>query len=405
MPSEREEQDELLEGVYQEIKPALPEEPAREFKPWHKPRKHYIRIKQWCAEVRRLIKMNNLGEGDVLRYLGFPGEDFLDVRTLHGVCAPAKIWIRYLGFDSTASVSGAEFAFNLSRHEVFQLGYINAHSRVLKARIEQVAHEKSVAYKFTSEFRDFDVINIDLCDAVTATSAEERNLYFEALMTLARLQVKGRTKPWILFLTTRVIRDQIDGGTKRKLFSCVVQNINQHEDFKARIRDSLALEDSAITREIENEEALGHSSLVQVFGLSLGKWLLQAMMGGVPKLAVRLLKSYSYRVQFDEPDMLSLAFRFEPIIGLPVDQSGLTPPALEEASPPSERQLALDLIQAILGIEDIDRMLADDDVLFQQWTQKCGTLLATVRYDAAAYTEWATREKWRPPAPPEAEQT
>src|SRR4051794_37136519 len=103
MAGEQEGQDELLEGIYQEIKPVLSEQAARAFLPWHKPRKQYIRLKQWCAEVRKLIKLIRLTDGDVLRYLGFPGEDFLDVRTLHGVCAAEKIWIRYLGFDSTAN--------------------------------------------------------------------------------------------------------------------------------------------------------------------------------------------------------------------------------------------------------------------------------------------------------------
>ena len=180
--------------------------------------------------------MNQLGEGDILRYLGFPGEDFLDVRTLQGVCQPLKIWVKYLGFDSTSSFTSEECSFNLSRHEVFQLGFIHEHSRVLKARIEDVAKENSLASKYTSEFRDFDVIDIDLCDAVASMSKDERNLYFEALMKLAKLQVRGRTRAGILFLTTRVIRDQLDGATKWRLFDCVLPNINQHRQFNAGCR-------------------------------------------------------------------------------------------------------------------------------------------------------------------------
>ncbi len=396
MPGEQEGQDELLEGIYQEIKPVLSEKVAREFMPWHKPRKQYIRLKQWCAEVRRLIKLIRLADGDVLRYLGFPGEDFLDIRTLHGVCAAEKIWIRYLGFDSTATFTEEEFSFNLSRHEVFQLGFINEHSRVLKARIEQVANERSLAYKYTSECRDFDVINIDLCDSVTSMSTEERNLYFDALMKLAELQVKGRTKPWLLFLTTRVIREQLDSATKWKLFDCILQNINQHQDFKTRVREGLGLEDAAIRKEIADQEQLQHASLVYIFGLSLGKWLLRALMSSTPKLAVRLLKSYSYRVQLDEPDMLSLAFRFDPIITLPVDPSGLASRAKEPDPPPTEQQLALELIEAILGVEDIDQKLAGDGTLFEQMVKKSSDLLGTVRYDVSGYAEWAARASWRP---------
>jgi hypothetical protein len=400
MSTEPEGQDDLLKGIYQDVKPLLAERPARKFMPWHKPRKQYIRLKQWCAEVRKLIKAIKLDEGDVLRYLGFPGEDFLDVRTLHSVCAPEKIWIRYLGFDSTASFSGQEFAFNLARHEVFQLGYINEHSRVLKARLEQVANERSLAYKYTSECHDFDVINIDLCDAVTSMSSEEQNLYFEALMKLAQLQVRGRTRPWILFLTTRVIRRQIDRNTKWKLFDCVLQNINQHPGFRSRVQDAIGADDAAIRHEIAGQEPLQHAAFVQVFCLSLGKWLLKAMMSGTPSLSVRLLKSYSYRVEIDEPDMLSLAFRFEPVIHPPIDRSGLTRASDPPTSPPSEQQLATDLIESILGIEDIDQKLANDPSLFQQMVKKSSDLLVTVRYDVTGYAEWAAKESWQTTARP-----
>ena len=104
-----------------EIQPILTARDEKEFFPWHKPRKHYLRIHQWCAEVRKLITRNRYQEGDIVRYLGFPGEDFLDIRVLNGVCERANIRIKYLGFDSTASYAGREFEFNLSKHEVFQL--------------------------------------------------------------------------------------------------------------------------------------------------------------------------------------------------------------------------------------------------------------------------------------------
>jgi len=168
-----------------------------------------------------------------------------------------------------------------------------------------VANERSLAYKFTSECRDFDVINLDLCDAVTAMSAEERNLYFEALMKLAQLQVKGRTRPWILFLTTRVIRDQLDGGTKRKLFSCVVQNINQHKAFKTRTREALGLEESAILREIANQEPLGHSSLGPDFRIIAREVALAGDDGQHPEARGSSPQELQLRVQLDEPDMLS----------------------------------------------------------------------------------------------------
>ncbi len=390
------EEEEALKRVYQEIQPTLTDKDERKFFAWHKPRKHYLRIHQWCAEVRELINLNKYQDGDVLCYLGFPGEDFLDIRVLKGVCERAKVRIRYLGFDSTASYAGREFQVNLTKHEVFQLGFIHEHSSVLKTRIETLARENSVAYQRTAKFRDFDIINIDLCDSLASPSDEPHPPYFDAIKKLCDLQVTGRTRPWVLFLTTRAIRDQIDSTTKRKLFDCVVRNIRDHADFATQLNEAFKLDDGKIRDELSDKKLLDHSTLVNLFGLSIGKWLLKMMMEATPKLCVRLLKSYSYRVEIDEPDMLSLAFIFEPVITPPVDKSGLTPTAKEPDTNPSERQLAIDLLKAICGIEDIDQFLHDHEATHVKMVEKCGDLLATVHYDKESYKKWVEKNRWKP---------
>jgi hypothetical protein len=396
MPSEAGAQDEMLEGIYQDLKPTLSNREERDFLPWHKPRKHYIRIYQWCAEVRRLIRLNGYQAGDIIRYLGFPGEDFLDVRTLQGVCGREKIWVRYLGFDSTSSFAGAEFQFNLARHEVFELGFINEHSRVLKTQIETLANKNSLAYQRAAEYHDFDIINIDLCDSLAAPAEDPHPPYFEAIKALCDLQIAGRTRPWLLFLATRAIRDQFDLATKRKLFDCVLRNIQESPQFAERLQSAFALNDGAIRGELSEVEQLAHSTLVSLFGISIGKWLLQMLFAAVPKIKVTLLKSYSYRVAIEEPDMLSLAFRFEPITVPALDTSGLT--ARQTASPATtpEWELAVGLIAAVSDIEDIDQRLLNEPTLHEKMIDKCGDVLQAVHYDKERYKNWAAEASWKP---------
>jgi hypothetical protein len=390
------EDDETNDRIFQpDIQPTLSDRKDKEFFPWHRPRKHYLRVHQWCAEVRALITKIGYQDGDVVRYLGFPGEDFLDIRVLKGVCERAKVRIRYLGFDSTASYAGREFDFNLSKHEVFQLGCVHEHSRVLKTRLEQIANESSIAYRRTAKFRDFDIINIDLCDSMTSPTGGDYPPYFDAIKKLCDLQVAGRTQPWLLFLTTRAVRDQLDPPTKRKLFECVRANIGEHPDFASELAASLALDDVKIAAEISDQEPLDHGVLVNLFGLSIGKWLLKMMMEATPRLNVRLLKSYSYRVETPEPDMLSLAFLFDPAVARPVDRSGLSAPA-PAAPQPSERQLALELLRGVSGILDIDQHLHDNDETHSKMAEKCGDLLTTVHYDKTKYDRWVEKTRWRP---------
>ena len=408
------EDDDELATVYQDIQPSLTDKDEREFYPWHKPRKHYLRINQWCAEVQKLIKRNNYQEGEVIRYLGFPGEDFLDIRVLRGVCEKAKIKLRYLGFDRSewkhpqqqpntddAAVlltehNKREFLFNLAKHEVFNLGFIQLPSYVLKDDFCVLANVQSIAYRETSKFRDFDIINIDLCDSVAFPSDVEYSPYFEAIKQLCNMQVAGRTTPWILFLTTRAIRDQLDKKTKQKLFRCVLENVTSHEDFASELASTLSLDEGKISHEIAETARLDHATLVSLFGLSIGKWLLKMMMEANPKLRVKLLKSYSYRVEIKEPDMLSLAFSFEPLITKPVDRTGLTTPGTTDGDHPDERQMAIELLKSFCGIQDIDDFLHADDALHTKMTDKCAELLASVHYDKDSYKKWVLKTRWRP---------
>src|SRR5258706_14178098 len=115
MQNEGQPKENLISGIYQgQIQSTLETKARTDFKAWHKPRKHYVRLKQWCEETRKYIKRSDHSFSDELRYLGMPGEDLLDIRVLKGVCEKAKINLRYLGFDS--SLTSAQL--NLSKHEV-----------------------------------------------------------------------------------------------------------------------------------------------------------------------------------------------------------------------------------------------------------------------------------------------
>ncbi len=175
----------------------------------------------------------------------------------------------------------------------------------------------------------------------------------------------------------------------------MLRNVKESSEFAAKLLERLELDEKKIQQEMADKEQLAHNVLVSLFGLAIGKWLLRMMMGATPKLKVRLLKSYSYRVQIDEPDMLSLAFIFEPITVPSADKSGLTKPT-KAAEPPSEGELAVELLSNVCEIVDIDQKLHDDDTLRAKMEDKCGDLLATCHYDKASYKKWVHKNRWQP---------
>lgn len=379
--------DDILDDIYGPA-PTFTDIEPREFKPWHKPRKHFIRIKQWCSLVQKLIKKSGLREGDLLKYFGMPGEDFLDIRTLDGVCKRSNIKMRYLGFDSTADLGG-EYEFNLSKHEVYNLKSIDPMSVVVKDRIERIALEESSARMLLRKHGPFDVVNFDLCDSIAAPSYENSGSYFDALVEVCNRQVQGRTTPWLLFITTRASRDQIDSLTKTQLFQCIIENIQQHKSFSDQLQKLLELDEQQIQAEISNSGHLAHSALVKAFGLGIGKWLLSLMMSASPKLIVEMHNSYSYRVDGDEPDMLSLAFMFDPVIETRIDRTGITKTKPSNASATlKEVDLALKLIDGMLQIEDVDHKLANDSKLNESMIVKSENLLRDARYNVEGYRRW-----------------
>ena len=94
--------------------------------------------------------------------------------------------------------------------------------------------------------------------------------------------------------------------------------------------------------------------------------------------------------------MLSLAFLFRPFIVPPVDRSGLTSPEAPTVEIAAESVQAIDLLSAVVGIQDIDQKLVAEGELHQKMIEMCGTLLEEAHYDKSGYADWAANASWRP---------
>lgn len=56
---------------------------SNNFMPWHKPRKQYIRDRQWVEHLVRLIRQKKFKHVDTINYFGLPGGDLLDINYIH----------------------------------------------------------------------------------------------------------------------------------------------------------------------------------------------------------------------------------------------------------------------------------------------------------------------------------
>ena len=385
---ESEEQDELA-SIYQEAPAhALGRTAAKtEFQPWHHPRKQYVRIEQWCTEVRKLLPELGLSEGDPFKYLTLPGNELLDVRALNGVCERAKVKLRYLGFNSVGPRTPEAIELALSESEVRSLPSIDEFSRVLQYRLEAVANHRSPAHAETFSAGPFHAINLDLCESIAFREIGHRKgSPLEAAGKLLELQLQS-AKPWLLFITTKA-QPALVGEFARDGFNRVLgDNARASSEFRDRLVALLSAGVDTIETDLE-EAWLSHDvRFLKLFSTGLGKWLLGILAHAAPPRGLSLLSGCYYQSGPDGPDMLSLAFRCDGASQAVEDPSEILPPA--PAQHAAEVSAAIELAVTTDAIFNLDDLMHDAEVR-QRMIDKASRLLATARFSEEAYRSWAT---------------
>lgn len=356
----------------------------REFLPWHKPRKQFVRHHQWCLQIQELI---NEGSTDtrMLKYLGLPGVDLLDLRYFHTqICEPNNIQLRFLGFNSGAQPGSPEHTeLNISLDEVRRLDKIDGHSEVIPDDICRIADKKSIAWKKATEFGPFDVVNLDLCNSfATHSPCIAGNTNYSALHRLITLQAR-RKDPWLLFLTTRTGHQDINEEVLIKLQNKYKKNLSDCPGFKVASKQFLNIEDDATL----NAVAATPDGHLSVFLVGLCKWMLGLTLGQNPPCKIEVKSTIGYRVNMGaaHDDLVSIALRFEPTFEAIDDPIGLS------AMPvivPDECSLSVKVLGRVIKRICADEIIAKNSALFDQLTLATENLLELARYDVDAYRVW-----------------
>jgi hypothetical protein len=364
------------------------------FQPWHHPRKQYVRIHQWCASVRQLIKDLHLAPGDPFRYLTLPGNEMLDIRALHGVCEPAALKLRYLGFNSVQRGSGDQAELSLSQSEVGRLAGIDPFSIVLEDRLESVSNSLSPAFLRTQQYGPFHAINIDLCDSVAYRDVNDRRgSYLVVLEKLLELQLQT-TQPWVLFLTTMAQPSLLSARSREGFMDAINVNTAASAEFKKELARLVSSATDQLDVRLGEAWTGQNPDFLRLFCAGLGKWLLRLLSNVAQPRELSLLSSCYYQVGPDGPDMLSLAFRCNTPPQHLIDQHGVLPKAAP-VTPFSETTLAVEMARTLFGSIDLDEKLEADPVLADKLIIQAGRLLATARYREIDYQTWARAELQR----------
>lgn len=355
----------------------------RKFLPWHKPRKQFVRQKQWCEQINALLNEMQPDNG-MLRYLGLPGVDLLDLRYFHThICEPNNINLLFLGFNSGVQPgSPAQTELNISLDEVRRLKNIDASSDVVYDDICRIADERSIAWKKAKDFGTFDVVNLDLCDSfATASPGTAGNTHYFAFNRLMSLQAR-RKNPWLLFLTTKTGREDIHAESLRIFQNTYRENL-EYEEFQVISKEKLQIEDADTLKSVAKTSE-GH---LNVFLVGLCKWILGLGLVQTPQCKIEVKSTIGYRVNgmAEHDDLVSIALRFEPTFGVSEDSSGLS---TDQAHQLDEGRLAVKILKQLNNRRCADKILAGNTELYEEMVSSTEELLALARYDIALYRDW-----------------
>lgn len=379
-----------------ELEDFLPIQPApaapakRDYQPWHKPRKQYIRRKQWCQEIGRLIRKIDIpADSKVFRYLTLPSEDMLDVRVLEDSLAHADLKLRYLGFFNTQPGSENDLRMNISENEVKELARIDENSQVFRDLLETAGNRKSKAFRALEEHAPFHAVNIDLCGHLAAPRRENANSCIDAIRSIAEVQARKTSQGWLFFLTTRVQPDQFDADHLSAFVAAILDNMGKSAEFSNSVSAIFDRDGAALIERLEKAREMNQEEFRRFFCIGFGKWFLAFLMAAHPQTQVEMLPSYYYAIQGGR-DMLSLAFRCTPRIMVPVDPYGLVQAGSQQnAGMLDEVALGVKVAHQSAELVNIDQVLAADAVLMERMIEDSMRFLQSAHFDVSDYRNFA----------------
>ena len=380
MTEQLDNQDDLTAGIFSDVDYVAPQTEPKEFKPWHRPRKQFVRREQLSALLLRLYEQRQ--PGDPLCYLGLPGTDLIDLRYLHEqLCHASGRPLRFLGFNTEAQRgNSAHVQLSVSLDEVRRLTNVDPQSDVIPDDFRRIGNPKSIAWSRTRQLGPFDVVNIDLCDGLASDAPQNDDSVYKALGQLMAFQARN-PNPWLLLVSTRIRHGMFDADAEEQLVKLFHRNVDTCEGFAEACEQLLELDVKSI-----DPATCSEADLLKLMTVAIGKWLSVLVQVHAPS-RVELASTLGYRVNpvAAQEDLVSFALRVEPVIRASPNALSPTAPALED-----ECTAAKAILKRSVSRVDVDTILEQQRDVREELICETERLLAAARYEVAAYRAWLT---------------
>lgn len=358
---------------------------AREFLPWHRPRKQFVR-RMWKGCLEDILKQRE--PDSEISYLGLPGADLLDLRFFYRhFCEDGENRLRFVGFD-TARQAGSSAAndLELSLAELKLRPSVSSQSDVLADDIRRLAATNSQSYRRCARSAPFDVVNLDLCDSILSEAPGGPNSMFSALARIVGVQA-GYTHPWLILLTSTIDRESADADAVDALVEGLRCALDECDGLDEELDELL---ESSIDTPLE---AMSDADFGVVMTVGICWWISVLVAETDPGASASMRASLAYT---NDPrsttcDMVSLAVRVSQSAKAPfVDPVGL---AMNEDAAVDDLD-ECEVIARILSKQavrtNVDEAAAEPHVQ-DDLIEEISGLMEDARYDRELFIEWASK--------------
>ena len=383
--SNQEIQDEVLPEEPDEL--AVPVE-LNTLKPWHRPRKQFIRNRLWIEFSRRLIRKEKNKPGlqtpvegkPEVRYLTLPGIDYLDVRMLAELCSEQDCCLTSVGFYSGDERTNR----NVARAKVREFDLISANiitrsSETYYRRFEEIA-DKGQAYRNLQHKGPFHIVNIDACGSVALPNAEHATRLIDAIYRIVEFQLDNKSSRWLLFISTDIRPVSLSQETLSNLCKAIFKNAENSEAFREKVLFMFGENDAEIESVVATAMNSSGEEFLKLFALSLSKWLLHLASDKNWNMTTHDTYCYATGISGnDTPTMVCLAFEFMP------PPHGLNDPhSVVRAQPAVGNEPGDTSIQAankVADMENVDCRMKSRHKLRKKMTNQVRQLLEEACYN------------------------
>lgn len=353
------------------------------FKAWHRPRKQYVRDKQWVSAIEDVLSGRDVSDG--LKYVGLPGVDLLDLRQIIAdICEPTGRVLRYLGYDIAAGdVGQVSTELNVSEAELKANRLVDNRSLIRPDDFRHVASAGTAARWAAEKMTPADVINLDLTGHLFHEGSAEGRSYESAVRELLKFQI-ANPRPWLLLLTTRVDRASASPEKLRKLAQGLEESLVDCPEVRALLSKQAEHPFSVAAMDTCSEADLGLFTIVGTL-----RWIHELLTAPeTVKTRPKFTSCFMYTSYEGGgcPDMASLVIKFRRLSVTLKD----TTFSSGDAAPPVVDACA-DLtgyVNRAAARKNIDELLSSDSALWGQMVERSAKILSEARYDVAAYREW-----------------